>query len=121
MMAGHVVAEDKESTVEFFISLFNCTPGNYKERNILSSSYGPMWLDHEIYGMDEEFCSVRLASADGRSLQCMFPLHSLNFIGEQHFITGISNNTLNSPSQQSLRADKAWSDVKQDYCALGGY
>lgn len=111
-------AKNMDNTMNFFIALSGCVPGDYKEKNVMSDQVGLLWLNHTINGMDKDFCNVTLSTPDGRKLDCNFLPEDLAVVVEQHFIIGILSNNYKNPSNESMKSDQIWTDLKSNACGF---
>ena len=110
-----------DPTLAFFVALHACKPGDYQEKNIMASIYGPSMLKHNILGKEIlGDCEVDLQTPDGRIMRCTFQQSNLDQLADQHFMTGMLNSTLEDPSLESQRADMIWTGMKEGSCKFPG-
>lgn len=109
-----------DPTLAFFMALSTCTPGNYTEKNTLSTEVGQATLKQEIIGPSEDglSCNVQLTTPDNRSMTCVFPNYSLPQVSDQRFLEGVLEATAEDPQQHSLDSDLVWSTLKSSYCSF---
>jgi hypothetical protein len=107
-----------DPTTNFFMSLASCVPGDYLEKNIYSDTIGSKYLNQKILGIEKSWCHVMMMTPDGRVMDCNFDPQQLSSKMDQHFLDGITTNSLNDPSKQSIDADQLWSQMKNDHCSF---
>lgn len=106
-------------TLAFFVALHACRPGDYQEKNIMSSIVGPNMLQHTING--EELlggCNAMLQTPDGRYMQCNFKQQDLDQLADQHFMSGMLSATIDSPSTAARNSEMLWTQIKSKSCGF---
>lgn len=107
-----------DPTLDFLLALQQCAPGVYQQKNILSASVGPDWLQQTIIGMNEDGCKVILTTPDSRVMYCNFNSNDMQLMRDQHFLKGMIGDSATAPDQDSVNADLTWTQIKNGSCSF---
>jgi hypothetical protein len=108
-----------DPTITFFNALSQCTPGDYQEQNILSTSAGDFYLQHEVIGLDEEgYCHAVLQTPDSRRMQCYFDPYDLADLNTPKFLSGIAALDADTKSKEGVATEHQWSQLKDQNCSF---
>ncbi len=110
-----------DPTLDFFLSIQQCKQGVYQQKNALSDSVGPEFLQQTIIGMGDTGCKVILTTPDSRVMYCSLTGADLQAMRDQHFLKGMMSDTTDSPSQESVNADITWTQIKAASCSYTPY
>jgi hypothetical protein len=111
--------QNYDPTVVFFKAVQSCTPGNYQQKNILSTNEDDAWLNHQIAGMDEQgYCHVILGTPDTRRMDCYFDPYDLADLGTPRFLSGMQSLERDPSSKAGVAAEHEWSQLRDQNCGM---
>lgn len=106
-----------DPTLDFFLAMQQCAPGVYQQKNSLSDTVGPEFLQQTIIGRGDDGCKVILTTPDSRVMYCKLTGDNLQAMRDQHFLKGMMGDSATSPTQDSVNADMIWTQIKTTSCS----